>query len=97
MNCYYCQSQLIDDDCLNCPVLVKHYYSGNKVLEVVELLDGKYAVDIYLSRPDSKWYKGKRCYIVNTETHYNNIELEENPGITPHNIKEKLKLLLTFQ
>jgi hypothetical protein len=92
--CYYCQSNLFDYECLNCPVKVKHYYYNNE-LHVVELYYGKYAVDIYLTNIG---WENKKCYIVDIKTHYNkNIELEEDPGITPYNIKEKLKLILTFR
>jgi hypothetical protein len=94
-NCYYCQNILRDGICFNCPVKVLHYFNNDNELYCVELYYDKYCVDIYLKSCYER--KGGDCYIVDTTTHFNNIELKENPNITPYNIQEKLKLLLTFQ
>lgn len=91
-HCHFCQSFLDDlNTCFNCPTKVKHYFDEDGLF-CVELYHGKYAVDIYFNG-----VANNQTFIINIETHLNDIRLPKNHGITPSNIKEKLQLFLTFQ
>jgi len=93
--CYYCHYELQKGSCYNCPNFVKHFYHEDGSIRCVEIItyinNKKYVVDTY-----SKSHKTDKCFII-TENYLNRFSFAENPGITPSNIKEKLKLILTFQ
>lgn len=91
--CYFCRSILnLKNECNSCPIRVLHYFD-DELLYCVELFSENYIIDIFTT---NSYFRRKKCYIINFETGCN-LELLGNPGITPHNIKEKIQLLLTFQ
>src|ERR1700690_4295923 len=93
--CYYCQTPLqIKNECHNCPVVVKHFYNKANAVRCIELItyfnDERLIVDIYLDNGDCFYNK---C-VIRISNSGDSVSFKENPGITPHNVNEKLQFIL---
>lgn len=95
MNCHFCQSEIDKHYICNiCPYKVIYYSNEQLDIYALEIEYKEYIISIHLK----DFYAGDVKFFISDINNLSTImRLNENPGITPYNIEQKLPLLLTFQ
>jgi hypothetical protein len=104
--CLYCKNDLLKgiDNwyCIKCPIKVEYYDTRNDNLYVAEMWDksNSHLIVIYFSNyDDTPIDDDPVLYIslfVKTEKYFK-LSFDNDFGITPNNLEQKLQTILTFQ
>lgn len=104
MKCIYCQTTIdFLGYCSSCPINVKYYYGYPNILWWYQMFVDKYILEFHtptwLSRFDHSATKRPLAFeLIYLGWTYNTtiLSLDYFPNITPANVHDKLKTLLTF-
>ena len=93
MNCYFCKLELgINNSCTDfCKICNAQYYSNNDIVYAVSI-GGKFNGNLY-SIVYSPIYDNTKIYL---STSSEKIIILKGMPITPFNIQQKLKTIITF-